>query len=334
MSRSPGVLNAPMSLGCFVTTKRPSSVKSGLKASSSGSPYSRPYGKARRSRGPSPRLRCCGTCCRRSSAWHCRTDDTYCSVPCRSRAPTRAGRTRDGGLVSRMEPVEGRIPADHGALEGGDGGHDVVDRGLASEDLLERLPILRHAPHDFDDDGVAVHGHLDGVRHRPLGLLLEARGAAVPELELVEDRFGPSGCLRPLLPADALCDLLAVGEPLPGSWQVAQETVPSFESRLSYRASAERRLLGSHGVVRRDQELPQVRRKAARERLRHFPGCREGDRGAGDANDHSHETSPGRRPFHEATIGEGAARRPDARASFRDRPGRAPLAHAHLPVLP
>ena len=49
---------------------------------------------------------------------------------------------------------------------------------------------------------VAGHAHLDGVDHRPLGLLLQrARRPAVPELELVEDRVEHGGALRaPFLP--------------------------------------------------------------------------------------------------------------------------------------
>ena len=126
-------------------------------------------------------------------------------------------------------------PLDDRAFEGGDGGHDVVDRGLAAEDLLEGFPILGHAPHDFHHDGVAVHApSRRGFVIGPLACSSRLGGAAVPELELVEDRVQTVGLFRvPFFPPTPSATFLPSAKPFAGSWQVAQDTVPSFESRLS-----------------------------------------------------------------------------------------------------
>ena len=76
--------------------------------------------------------------------------------------------------------------------------------------------------------------HLDGIRHRAFGLIFQRGGPAVPELRQAVGAIEDSGSAAP-----ALLSLDARGDGLPsvnanfGWWQVAQETVPSAESRLS-----------------------------------------------------------------------------------------------------
>ena len=91
-------------------------------------------------------------------------------------------------LVAGLVAVERGVARQHGALERGDGLGDVVDgEFLGAEHLLEALDVAGDGPQALDarlvsGGGVLVGGHLDGVGDRPLGLLFERGGPAVPEL--------------------------------------------------------------------------------------------------------------------------------------------------------
>src|SRR5262249_14195661 len=131
--------------------------------------------------------------------------------------PTALRRGADRLLVAGDPPVERRPARQLRALERRDRGGEVVERPVAAERLLERGLILRDREHLLHDGGAVRLAHLDRVRDRKLRLVLERRGAAVPELRRVEDgvQHGRAVPLRLLLRrGDALGERLAVDEAL------------------------------------------------------------------------------------------------------------------------
>src|SRR5581483_2350141 len=90
---------------------------------------------------------------------------------------------------------------------------DVVHcRLLGAEHLLEPLAVTRDG-RDAGGTGVVRVAHLDRVGDRPLGLLLQAPGPAVPELVQAVGPVDDGRCAAPAdLPADALGERLPVGE--------------------------------------------------------------------------------------------------------------------------
>jgi len=133
--------------------------------------------------------------------------------------PAALRRPIDRLLVAGDVAVEGRVAGVLGPFEGGDGGGDVVVGRLVAEDLGERRGILGNAAHLRDHVLGRLLPHLDGIQDRELRLLLERRGATVPELGGVEhgvhDRRAVA--LRALLRrGDAVGKRLLVDERLAG----------------------------------------------------------------------------------------------------------------------
>src|SRR5580658_2512226 len=119
----------------------------------------------------------------------------------------------DRARVPASEAVERRVDEHQRALERGERATDVLVVDGPSVRGLERLPVLGVAG-DGRGGGVAVGlSHLDGVDDRQLGLILERRGTAVPELAREEHRVEGGGrvALANLI-ADALGRAAAVRE--------------------------------------------------------------------------------------------------------------------------
>ena len=93
------------------------------------------------------------------------------------------GRLAESVLVTAVQvTVERGVPAQDGALEAGDGFPDaLVGDVTGSEGLFESLYIAGVLRALFLY-GLERVGHLNRVLDRPLGLLLETRRSAVPEL--------------------------------------------------------------------------------------------------------------------------------------------------------
>ena len=194
--------------------------------------------------------------------------------------PAALSRLGQGTLVPGMEAVEGRVAAQHRALEGGDGRRHVVDAWLVAEGLHKGLLVGGHGAHYLHHRVVVVHAHLDRVDHRALGLLFERRGSPVPELELVEDGVQHGGTVaRTLLAPDPLGDLLAVGEALRGVVAGgAGDRAVLGEALVEVEEAAQGHLLGGHGVLGGHQDLPEVGGQALGQRHRgaRGPHARQG----------------------------------------------------------
>src|SRR5262249_5247807 len=119
-----------------------------------------------------------------------------------------------------LGPVLDRVAREHRPLERRDRPGDLVARRQRTEDGLERGDILAGVAQPLDRPlpGVAVAvEHLQGVLHRPLRLIFERGGAAVPELEgVVAAVEHGRGAHAALVAADAGAEVGLVGEALPG----------------------------------------------------------------------------------------------------------------------
>jgi len=95
----------------------------------------------------------------------------------------------EGGGVAADEAVIGAVRGDQGALEGGQGLGDAVEGDLPVAEGPGEVPAVAgvggEAP--FRLAG-AVQVHFHGVEDGTLGLLLQGRGAAVPEQHRLEGR--------------------------------------------------------------------------------------------------------------------------------------------------
>ena len=185
--------------------------------------------------------------------------------------PPASRRSVDRVLVAVDVAVEGRVARELRALEGGDGGREVVVVDLAAEDLLEGVDVLGELLELGDDVLGRLLTHLDRVQDRELGLGLERGGATVPELRRVEHRVQDRGRVPlPLLLPDALRRRLVIDEAgLRIVARLARRAVVGAQALVVEELVAERDQLRRRHAVRGDRERVQHRRHAERQVLRH-----------------------------------------------------------------
>lgn len=169
--------------------------------------------------------------------------------------PATLGVVAHGVRVTGDEVIERCTVLGLRPLVGCDGSHEIVRVGLAVEDGLECVPVGSVAG---DGGHRGVHRglpHLEGIRDRKRGLLLERRCAAVPELAPIVKRVqdGRRVALSHS-PADADRRRLPVGErALRVVTRGAGDRTVGREPALEEEPLAERDLLGRLGIVgRRD----------------------------------------------------------------------------------
>jgi len=125
-------------------------------------------------------------------------------------APSRFGH---GVLLPGLPAVVGRVARHDGALEGGDGFCDAVDRdGVIGKGSLEQRAIAPNVANLVYDCDVGI-SHFNGIGHGAEGLFFERAGASVPELRktpgAVDDGWRAAAAF---LPADAGRDGCSIGK--------------------------------------------------------------------------------------------------------------------------
>src|SRR5579883_922255 len=109
--------------------------------------------------------------------------------------PAPFGRIADRLFVAPHEAVEGRVTRVLRAFECRNGSRDIIVGKVTPEQRFKRIRIFWNFGELSNDVIGRFLRHLDRIQNRKLGLLLQARRPAIPELRSLEHRIKNGRCI-------------------------------------------------------------------------------------------------------------------------------------------